>query len=270
MKIFRVQPLGSENACYALEHEGDYYPFSATSPYGRPLPPLETLRERWKAPDSQLLAPVQPSKIVCVGRNYAAHARELGNEVPAEPKIFLKPPSSVVGPGAPIVRPIYMSALVHHEGELGVVMGRKLCRATRAEAADAIFGYTIANDVTARDVQRAESAFTRAKGFDTFCPLGPCVVTADVLGDPQNLAINVRVDGTTKQQGNTSDMVFSVYELLAWISGVMTLEPGDVVLTGTPEGVGPLEAGNRVSVEIPGIGRLENPVQDASWAPESR
>lgn len=267
MEIFRIQPAGREAPCYAVGHDGSFFPFSDACPYGEPPPRLAEGSQRLSPSACQVLAPVAPGKIVCVGRNYAAHARELGNEVPAEPKLFLKPPSSVVGPESPIVRPVHMSQLVHHEGELAVVLGRRLSHATQAEAAMAIFGYTIANDVTARDVQRAENAFTRAKGFDTFCPLGPCVVTADALSDPQCLDIRVRVDGDMRQEGNTRDMVFSVLQLLAWVSEVMTLEAGDVVLTGTPEGVGPLVAGNRVSVEIPGIGCLENPVVDAPWPP---
>lgn len=270
MKIYRVQTHDGGQPCYAIARDGDYLPFSEASPYGAALPGADFTGPKFPAADCQLLAPVVPGKIVCVGRNYAAHARELGNEVPAEPKLFLKPPSSVVGPETAIIRPVHMSQLVHHEGELAVVLGRRLQRATQEEAAAAVFGYSIANDVTARDIQRAEGTFTRAKGFDTFCPIGPCVVTADAMGDPQQLDITLRVDGEIRQHGFTADMVFSVYELLAWISGVMTLEPGDVVLTGTPEGVGPLEPGNLVSVEIPGIGRLDNPVKDADWTVQSR
>lgn len=269
MKIYRVQPLDGGPPRYAFEQDGHFAPFAEASPYGARLPQLDEVTFSILAADCQLLAPVVPGKIVCVGRNYAAHARELGNEVPTEPKLFLKPPSSIVGPDAAIIRPTYMSQLIHHEGELAVVLGRRLQRASRQEAAAAVFGYSIANDVTARDIQRAEGIFTRAKGFDTFCPLGPCVVTADAVGDPQNLSISVQVDGEIRQQGATADMVFAVYDLLSWISSVMTLEAGDVVLTGTPEGVGPLEPGNLVSIEISGIGRLENRVEDADWIPKS-
>lgn len=211
---------------------------------------------------ARFLAPAVPSKVVCVGRNYAAHARELGNDVPSEPLLFLKPPSSVIGSGDAIERPVGMSSLVHHEGELAVVLGACVRHAREDDVMRCVFGYTIANDVTARDVQRKENKFTRAKGFDTFCPLGPALVTADALADPQDLTLTVRVDDEVRQEASTRDMIFPVAALLAFISRVMTLEPGDVVLTGTPEGVGPLEAGQVVRVTVPGIGTLENPVVD--------
>jgi 2-keto-4-pentenoate hydratase/2-oxohepta-3-ene-1,7-dioic acid hydratase in catechol pathway len=203
-----------------------------------------------------LLAPVQPSKIVCVGRNYRAHARELGNEVPAEPLVFLKPPSAVVGPGEAIRCP-EDSREVHHEGEVAVVVGRVLSRATPAEARLALFGCTCLDDVTARDVQRAEKQFTRAKGYDTFCPIGPVVETGV---DPLDLTVVCRVNGAERQRGHTREMAFDPYFLLSWISRVMTLLPGDVVSTGTPEGVGAIRPGDVVEVEIPGIGVLRNPV----------
>ena len=203
-----------------------------------------------------LLAPVEPSKIVCVGRNYRAHAREMGHEVPAEPLIFLKPPSAVVGPDEPIRCP-EDSSEVHHEGEIAVVVGRALSRATPAEARLAVFGCTCLNDVTARDIQRAEKQFTRAKGFDTFCPVGPVVETAL---DPLDLTVVCRVNGTERQRGHTREMAFDPYYLLSWISRVMTLLPGDVVATGTPEGVGALRPGDRVEVEVSGVGVLRNPV----------
>jgi len=204
----------------------------------------------------ELLAPVEPSKIVCVGRNYRAHAKELGHEVPAVPLLFLKPPSAVIGPQEAIRRP-EASREVHHEAELGVVVGRPLARATAAEARLAVFGYTCLNDVTARDIQREEKQFTRAKGFDTFCPIGPVVETAV---DPMDLSVACRVNGAERQRGHTRDMVFDAYALLAFISGVMTLLPGDVVATGTPEGVGPIARGDWVEVEVSGIGVLRNPV----------
>lgn len=203
-----------------------------------------------------LLAPVEPSKVVCVGRNYVAHAKELGNEVPKIPLIFLKPSTSVVGPQDAIRCP-EQSREVHHEGELGVVLGRTLTRATAAEAREAVFGYTCLNDVTARDIQREEKQFTRAKGFDTFCPVGPVVETAF---DPLEASVVCRVNGDERQRGYTRDMAFDVYALLAFISGVMTLLPGDLVATGTPEGVGPIRRGDWVEVEVPGIGVLRNPV----------
>ncbi len=204
-----------------------------------------------------LLAPVQPSKIVCVGRNYRAHAKELGNEVPKEPLIFIKPSTSVIGPGASIRIP-EVSQEVHHEAELAVVVGRTLTNArTAVEAREAVFGWTCLNDVTARDIQRREAHFTRAKGFDTFCPVGPIVET-DV--DPMDLTVTCRVNGEQRQRGTTKDMVFDPFLLLAFISQVMTLLPGDVVSTGTPEGVGAFKRGDWVEVEVSGIGVLKNPV----------
>jgi 2-keto-4-pentenoate hydratase/2-oxohepta-3-ene-1,7-dioic acid hydratase in catechol pathway len=206
--------------------------------------------------DVQLLAPVEPSKIVCVGRNYRAHAKELGNEVPATPMIFMKPPSAVVGPQDAIRLP-EQSKEVQHESELAVVIGRTLSRGSAVEAKLAVFGYTGLNDVTARDIQREEKQFTRAKGFDTFCPIGPVVDTAL---DPMDLSIVCRVNGAERQRGSTRDMVFDAFALVAFISNVMTLLPGDVVSTGTPEGVGALHRGDWVEVEIQGIGVLRNPV----------
>jgi 2-keto-4-pentenoate hydratase/2-oxohepta-3-ene-1,7-dioic acid hydratase in catechol pathway len=203
-----------------------------------------------------LLAPVEPSKVVCVGRNYRAHARELGNDVPATPLLFLKPPSAVVGPQEAIRCP-EQSREVHHEAELGVVVGRPLARASPAEARLAVFGYTCVNDVTARDIQREEKQFTRAKGFDTFCPVGPVVETRI---DPMDVAVICRVNGEERQRGHTRDMVFDPFFLLSFVSQVMTLLPGDLVATGTPEGVGAIRRGDWVEVEIPGIGVLRNPV----------
>jgi 2-keto-4-pentenoate hydratase/2-oxohepta-3-ene-1,7-dioic acid hydratase in catechol pathway len=200
---------------------------------------------------------VEPTKVVAVGRNYRAHAAEMGSEVPKEPLLFLKPSSAVIGPGEAIVLP-EMSRLVHHEAELAVVLGRTLSRAATAAAArEAVFGFTCLDDVTARDIQRSEGHFTRAKSFDTFCPIGPVVVT-DL--DPLDLTVACRVNGEERQRGHTGDMVHDPYALLAFISRVMTLYPGDVVTTGTPEGVGPLQRGDRVEVEISGIGVLQNPV----------
>jgi 2-keto-4-pentenoate hydratase/2-oxohepta-3-ene-1,7-dioic acid hydratase in catechol pathway len=213
---------------------------------GKPIPLSEVT----------LLAPVEPSKIVCVGRNYAAHARELGNELPKIPLLFLKPPSAVVGPQDAIRCP-EQSSEVHHEAELGVVIARPLARASATEAKGAVFGYTCVNDVTARDIQREEKQFTRAKGFDTFCPVGPVVETSL---DPLDLSVVCRVNGSERQRASTRDMVFDPFALLAFISNVMTLLPGDVVATGTPEGVGVIRRGDWVEVEISGIGVLRNPV----------
>jgi 2-keto-4-pentenoate hydratase/2-oxohepta-3-ene-1,7-dioic acid hydratase in catechol pathway len=204
-----------------------------------------------------LLAPVQPSKVVCVGRNYRAHARELGHEVPAVPLIFIKPSTAVIGPGAEIRLP-EASKEVHHEAELALVVGRVLTAATAAvEAREAVFGWTCLNDVTARDIQRAEGHFTRAKSFDTFCPVGPVVETEL---DPVEAIVACRVNGEQRQRGFAKDMVLDPYLLLAFVSQVMTLLPGDVVSTGTPEGVGPVRRGDWVEVEVSGIGVLKNPV----------
>jgi 2-keto-4-pentenoate hydratase/2-oxohepta-3-ene-1,7-dioic acid hydratase in catechol pathway len=213
--------------------------------------------ERIALSDCTLLAPVEPTKIVCVGRNYAAHAKELGNEVPKEPLLFLKPPSAIIAPGDAIVRPS-ISERVEHEAELGVVIGKRLKDATSDEARAAIFGVTCVNDVTARDLQKKDVQFTRAKGFDSFCPVGPVVVTGLEL---DALVVRARVNGELRQDGNTRDMVFPVADLIAFMSRVMTLEPSDLISTGTPEGVGPLRAGDVVQIEVEGVGVLENPVR---------
>jgi 2-keto-4-pentenoate hydratase/2-oxohepta-3-ene-1,7-dioic acid hydratase in catechol pathway len=198
----------------------------------------------------------RPSKIVAVGRNYVAHARELGHDIPSEPLIFLKPPSTVVADGDPVVYPDATSNL-HHEAELAVVIGRRCHAVPAASAFSFVAGYTCANDVTARDLQEKDDQWTRAKGFDTFCPLGP-VVAADV--DPDALTVVCRVNGSVRQQGRTSDMLFKVPDLVSYISHVMTLEVGDVILTGTPPGVGAVQRGDEMEVEIEGIGVLHNPV----------
>lgn len=198
------------------------------------------------------LSPAAPSKIVCVGRNYGAHAKELGNEVPKEPLLFMKPPSSLLAPGGTLLLPPE-SERVEHEAELAVVIGTRGRRIPVARALDHVFGYTIACDVTARDLQKKDGQWTRAKGFDGFCPVGPEVVQGV---DPGSLGVRLRVNGQTRQDGNTRDMVFDVATLVAYISNVMTLEPGDLILTGTPEGVGPLVDGDSVEVEIEGIGVL--------------
>lgn len=199
-----------------------------------------------------------PSKIVCVGRNYAAHARELGNDVPAEPLLFLKPPSSLIADGASIRLP-RVSKQVEYEGEIGVVIGRRLRRASVDEAGSAIAGIVAANDVTARDLQRSDSQWTRAKGFDTFCAIGN---VGAVPGDLGTLVLTTRVNGKVRQVGRASDMVFNIPSLVAYISGVMTLEENDLVLTGTPDGVGTLARGDVVEVEIAGVSRVSNPVTD--------
>ena len=201
----------------------------------------------------------RPGKIVCVGRNYREHAKELGNEVPKEPLIFLKPPSSVVLEGEAILLPP-ASSRVEFEGEIGVVIGKTLTRVSEADAARGIRGIVAVNDVTARDLQKSDSQWTRAKGFDTFCPLGE---ESSKLPDLDSLSVVTRVNGVERQRGKSSEMVFSIPSLLAYISQIMTLEPGDLVATGTPSGVGPLVPGDVVEVEIPGVSRVSNPVQES-------
>jgi 2-keto-4-pentenoate hydratase/2-oxohepta-3-ene-1,7-dioic acid hydratase in catechol pathway len=208
--------------------------------------------------DVRLLSPVLPrSKVIGIGKNYAAHAAEMGSEAPKEPLLFMKPNTSVVGPGDPIFYPRQTSEL-HYEGELAVVIGR-ICRDVPAEkAADVIQGYTVGNDVTARDLQRSDVQFTRAKGFDSFCPLGPWIETELDVSD---LRVQTYLNGDLKQDGSTADMIHDVPSLVAYVSSVMTLLPGDVILTGTPEGVGPMEVGDEVEISIAGIGNLTNPVK---------
>jgi 2-keto-4-pentenoate hydratase/2-oxohepta-3-ene-1,7-dioic acid hydratase in catechol pathway len=202
---------------------------------------------------------LQPSKIVCIGRNYLEHARELGNDVPPEPLIFLKPPSSLIAGGDPIVLPP-QSARVEHEGEIGIVIGRRLRHATEAEAVAGIRGLVAANDVTARDLQKKDGQWTRAKGFDTFCPVS---AVHEGAVDLASLDVVTRVNGTERQRANSSSMAFPIPMLLSYISDVMTLQPGDVVLTGTPAGVGPLVDGDTVEVEIVGVATVRNPVRAA-------
>ncbi len=207
---------------------------------------------------AELLPPVTPSKIVCVGRNYREHAAELGNEVPAEPLLFFKPPSSLLKPGGTILMPA-VSSRVDHEGELALVIGTRASKLTPdADLHSVIRGYTLADDVTARDLQKKDGQWTRAKGFDTFCPVGPWI--SDEVDPTAGLTIETRVNGELRQHGSTADFIFSIPQLLAYITSAITLEPGDLVLTGTPSGVGPLSAGDRVDVSIPGLGVLSNVV----------
>ena len=216
--------------------------------------------------DVRLLAPVIPrSKIVAVGRNYAAHAAELGNEVPKNPLVFFKPNTSVIGPGDAIVYPSVTEHL-SYEGELAVVIGR-ICKEVPLErVSEVVFGYTVANDVTARDLQRTDEQWARAKGYDTFCPLGPWITTHQGLEEVAALAIRTSLDGELRQDGNTKDMIFTIPELVAYISSYTTLLPGDVILTGTPSGVGPMLPGQVVSIEVEGVGTLSNPVAGADSA----
>jgi 2-keto-4-pentenoate hydratase/2-oxohepta-3-ene-1,7-dioic acid hydratase in catechol pathway len=209
--------------------------------------PLESLR---------LLAPVLPGKIICVGRNYVAHAKEHDAEVPEVPLLFLKPPSSVIGPGDTIQIPP-QSQRVEHEGELAVVIGRRGRWISAEEAYEYVLGYTIANDVTARDLQFRDGQWTRGKGFDTFCPIGPWIETEF---DPADALVTCHVNGEMRQMASTRDMVFSVRQLIAFASSIMTLEPGDLLLTGTPAGVGELLPGDVVEVAVEGLGTLRNPV----------
>lgn len=231
-------------------HVLDGAPWLGGSETGRVLPGYDDAGRG----EAARLAPVDPKKILCVGRNYRAHAKELGNEVPAEPMLFYKPTTSLLDPdGIVILPPTSISSRIEHEAELAVVVGSRLRRASEDDARAAIFGLTLACDVTARDLQKKDGQWWRAKGMDTFCPVGPVIVTGL---DPQSLAIRCRVRGETKQSGHTSDMIFDVPRVLAYVSETITLEPGDLILTGTPEGVGPLAAGDAVEVEIPEIGVL--------------
>jgi 2-keto-4-pentenoate hydratase/2-oxohepta-3-ene-1,7-dioic acid hydratase in catechol pathway len=223
---------------------------------GHPFGAISYTGDRWALPDVRLLSPFLPSKVVGLGKNYAAHAQEMGGEAPQTPLIFLKPSTSVVGDGDAIRLPP-SSAEVHYEGELAVVIGTPARSVTPDDALNHVFGYAAANDVTARDQQRSDVQFTRAKGYDSFCPFGPWVETVLDAGD---LRVVTRVNGEIKQDGRTSQMVHDIATQVAFVSGVMTLLPGDVILTGTPEGVGPIVAGDTVSVEIEGIGMLTNPV----------
>ena len=215
--------------------------------------------------DVRVLPPLIPGKILAIGRNYAEHARELNNEVPTEPLVFAVMPSAVIGDGDEIEWEADLTAQVDWEGELAVIIGKTARKVTEAEALDYVFGYSIANDVSARDLQTRDKQWVRAKGLDTFCPLGPFVVTRDEIPDPQNLRIVTTVDGVEKQRGSTADMIFSVRFLIAHLSRAFTLNPGDMILTGTPSGVGKamnppefLGEGSVVGVEIEGIGKLTN------------
>ncbi|MCA9589066.1 MAG: fumarylacetoacetate hydrolase family protein [Myxococcales bacterium] len=201
---------------------------------------------------ADLAAPVCPTKVVCIGRNYAAHARELGNDVPSEPLLFLKPPSSIIGPRERVLLPP-QSSRVEHEAELGVVISRRATDVSREDALSYVLGYTVVCDVTARDLQRKDVQFTRGKGFDTFCPVGPWIETEL---DPSRVRVRCSVNGEVRQDGTTEHMIFDVPTLIAAITSVMTLEPGDLIATGTPEGVGPLVDGDSVEVSVEGIGAL--------------
>ncbi|HXU44781.1 MAG TPA: fumarylacetoacetate hydrolase family protein [Thermoanaerobaculia bacterium] len=253
IRLFRIAPEGF---------------YAATEPESNELrvlysDPFETLPGGWEygrtvdPGSAAYLAPVAPSKIIGIGRNYREHAQELGNEMPAEPLIFLKAPSAVIGPRRPIVLPPE-SGQVEFEGEIAVVLRDRLRRATPEEAQSAILGVVPACDVTARDLQKRDATFARAKSFDTFCPLGPAIGMGPDLDD---LTVITRVNGVERQRGHTRELAFGIVDLLVYASRMMTLEAGDVLLTGTPAGVGPLADGDVVEVEIPGVGVLENPVE---------
>ncbi|WP_394834132.1 fumarylacetoacetate hydrolase family protein [Pendulispora rubella] len=220
-------------------------PWEGGTPTGETVPHTDAL---------PLLAPVVPSKIVCVGRNYAAHAKELGNEVPKAPLLFFKPPSALIGHGGTIVLPPE-SERVEHEAEVGIVIGRRCKGISREQAREHIFGVTCVGDITARDLQRADGQWARAKGFDSFCPAGPWIET-DLDAKLADLRISCTVNGATRQDGRTSQMIFPIDELLAYTSRMMTLEPGDLLVTGTPEGVGPLVHGDRLEISVEGVGTL--------------
>jgi 2-keto-4-pentenoate hydratase/2-oxohepta-3-ene-1,7-dioic acid hydratase in catechol pathway len=244
-----------------LAVDGGEHPDTVSALTGDPLAVrVQLTGQRFPLDDVRLLAPVIPrSKVVAVGRNYAEHAAELGNEVPETPLIFLKPNTSVIGPEEAIVYPGYTKQL-SYEGELAIVISR-ICKEVPAERVpDVIFGYTIANDVTARDLQGPDKQWARAKGSDTFCPLGPWMVTHLSITEAENLMITTTVDDEVRQHGPTRDMLNKIVDLIVYITSFTTLLPGDVILTGTPAGVGPMNAGQRVSIEIEGIGTLSNPV----------
>jgi 2-keto-4-pentenoate hydratase/2-oxohepta-3-ene-1,7-dioic acid hydratase in catechol pathway len=232
-----------------LEHDA-FLQLPGLPGVGEPAAPMAA----FALDEVRLLAPCTPGKIVCIGRNYVEHAAEHGADVPKEPLMFLKPPSSLIGPGDAIVLP-RLSTQVEHEAELAVVIGRQARHLTQDNALSCVLGYTVANDVTARDLQRRDGQWSRAKGFDTFCPLGPWIETRL---ESHSQRITCEVNGVLRQSGMTGDMVFAVPLLLEYITAVMTLEPGDVLLTGTPAGVGRLEAGDTVAIEISGIGKLKN------------
>lgn len=224
---------------------------------GHPFGQIVASGARFDPAEVRLLSPILPSKVIGVGRNYADHAAEMGGDVAVEPMIFLKPSTSVIGPGDTI-RLTDLSDNVHHEAELAVVIGASGARrVTEANALDSVFGYTCGNDVTARDLQSKDVQFTRAKGFDSFCPIGPWI---DTDFDPSDVEVRCEVDGEVRQRGRTSELIHSIPTIIAFISQVMTLLPGDVILTGTPAGVGPIRAGQRVDVIIENLGTLPNPV----------
>jgi 2-keto-4-pentenoate hydratase/2-oxohepta-3-ene-1,7-dioic acid hydratase in catechol pathway len=252
-----VQQDGAAGAVNGTDGDGLVVAELMGHPFGVGDDSVRLTGTRYPVADVRLLAPVLPSKVVAIGKNYADHAREMGGEAPPEPVIFLKPSTAVVGPRDPIVYPVHLSDRVDFEGELAVVIGR-LCREVPPDRVpEVIFGYTCANDVTARDLQAKDGQWARAKGFDTFCPLGPWIETD---ADPADLELTTIVNGEIRQISRTSLLLHDVPALVSYVSAVMTLLPGDVLLTGTPAGVGPLKEGDEVSVTVEGIGTLTNGV----------
>ncbi len=266
MRIARFSAGGDpQYGIVELAEDNGQHPNTITVVTGDPIAmPVQLTGERIELDAVRLLAPVIPrSKIVGVGRNYAAHAAELGNEVPETPLTFFKPNTSVIGPDDPIVYPT-ASREVSYEGELAIVIGR-ICRDVPvSRVPDVIFGYTVGNDVTARDLQRTDDQWSRAKGYDTFCPLGPWITTHQSIDEVSDLRIVTTLDGEPKQDGRTKDMIFGVPEIISYITSFTTLLPGDVILTGTPEGVGQMLPGQEVRVEVESIGTLTNPVASSA------
>lgn len=252
MKLARVKL--AQKTYWAIV-EGDLLRLLASRPW-EGLQPLGGSIPLWEA---ELQPPAEPSKIVCVGLNYRAHAQEMGKPIPSEPLLFLKSPASLLAPGGQVLLPPD-SQHVEHEGELALVIGKTARKVSLQDALDYVLGFTCLDDVTARDIQRREKVYARAKGYDTFCPVGPWLETA--IPDPQNLTITLSVNGELRQKGSTADMIFSVAELVAFISHVMTLYPGDLIATGTPPGVGPLRSGDKVELTIAEIGTLHHSVTD--------
>ena len=257
MKFFRFLPLFAGEGQQPVPSYGILDDNGIREIYGKPWGEWTQGAANWKLNDVRLLAPCEPGKILCIGRNYAAHAAELGNPIPKEPMLFMKPSSSMIGPENAILLPKY-SQRVEHEAELAVVMGKHCAHLSDNDDPLAyVFGYTCLNDVTARDLQKADGQFTRAKGFDTFCPVGPHIETEL---DPRDVLVECRVNGQTRQSGSTALMAYPVTFLIRWISRMMTLYPGDLIATGTPAGVGPLVSGDTVEISATGIGVLRNPV----------
>jgi 2-keto-4-pentenoate hydratase/2-oxohepta-3-ene-1,7-dioic acid hydratase in catechol pathway len=252
-RIYRVRVTPTAAASYAIERDGILFSLTGDvfGRYGAGAPIAGGLQS------VTLLPPVQPSKIVCVGLNYKDHAAEQDKPLPPEPLLFIKPPSAVIGPGDPIRLPPGVGR-VDHEAELGVVIGKRAHRVSRARAWDYVLGLTCVNDVTARDLQKKESQYTRCKGFDTFAPIGPCIATGL---DSAPRTVEGAVNGVTRQSSHTGHLIFPIDHLIEFITFVMTLEPGDIISTGTPEGIGPIVAGDTVTVTVEGVGQLSNPVK---------